>query len=168
MNRAVVGIIFALLLPICSYGFSVVMAGTFRRGKAAASREEDLMLTLKIIMDHEARSTTVSKEQYISQMTEIIEKKKKQPTTTASPAAEMRDVSVPYDAAAKLAYEQSDKSMTYEDFKLRYESDAVADISSKNNKNSKKEDEGGVTKRGRISRAVGFVGRLFRRKPKKD
>ena len=31
----------------------------------AVSREEDLMLTLKVIMDHAERSSTVSKEQYI-------------------------------------------------------------------------------------------------------
>ncbi len=41
------------------------------------------------------------------------------------------DISVPYDAAAKLAYETSDKSMAYDDFKVKYEADAVADVLSK-------------------------------------
>ena len=41
------------------------------------------------------------------------------------------DISVPYDAAAKLAYEASDKSMAYDDFKVKYEADAVADVISK-------------------------------------
>ena len=30
------------------------------------------------------------------------------------------DVSIPYDAAAKLAYESSDKSLTYDKFKAKY------------------------------------------------
>jgi len=38
------------------------------------------------------------------------------------------DISIPYDAAAKLAYESSDKSMDYPAFKIKFEADAVADI----------------------------------------
>jgi hypothetical protein len=41
------------------------------------------------------------------------------------------DVSIPYDAPAKLAYEASDKSMAYADFKVKYEADAVAHVVSK-------------------------------------
>ena len=41
------------------------------------------------------------------------------------------DVSVPYDAAAQLAYQNSDKSMNYVDFKTKYEADAIADVISK-------------------------------------
>jgi methionine-rich copper-binding protein CopC len=41
------------------------------------------------------------------------------------------DLSVPYDAAAKLAYEASDKSMAYSDFKTKYEVDAVAYVIAK-------------------------------------
>jgi protoporphyrinogen/coproporphyrinogen III oxidase len=41
------------------------------------------------------------------------------------------DVSIPYDAAAKLAYEGSDKSMDYDDFKLKYEADCVELVKSK-------------------------------------
>jgi len=89
-------------------------------GKAASSKEEDLDLTLKIIMDHATRSVTVSQEQFISQMEEV---KEVEP--------EEIDVSIPYDAAAKLAYEASDKSMDYADFKTKFEADAVADVISK-------------------------------------
>jgi len=89
-------------------------------GKAASSKEEDLLLTLQIIMDHEARSSTASKEQFISQIEEA-----------AEAADESIDVSIPYDAAAKLAYEASDKSMAYADFKTKFEADAVADVISK-------------------------------------
>ena len=41
------------------------------------------------------------------------------------------DISIPYDAPAKLAYEASDKSMVFADFKAKYEADAVADVIAK-------------------------------------
>lgn len=41
------------------------------------------------------------------------------------------DLSIPYDAAAKLAYDKSDKSMTYDAFKKKFEADAVADVIAK-------------------------------------
>ena len=41
------------------------------------------------------------------------------------------DVSMPHEAAAKLACEASDKSMDYPAFKTKYEADAVADIVAK-------------------------------------
>ena len=74
-------------------------------------------------MDHQERSTTASKDQFISQMEESkkLEESKPEPI----------DISIPYDAAAKLAYEASDKSMKYEDFKVKYEADAVADVIAK-------------------------------------
>ena len=96
------------------------------QGKAAASKEEDLALTLRIIMDHDARSTTVSKEQFIQQMEE---------SSSAAPAEENEetaDVSVPYDAAARLAYDASgDKSVSFDDFLPQYLADAVAHVKSK-------------------------------------
>jgi hypothetical protein len=42
------------------------------------------------------------------------------------------DVSIPYDAAAKLAYEASDESIKYSEFQKKYEADAVAEIKIKN------------------------------------
>jgi hypothetical protein len=98
------------------------------KGKPAATAEEDLMLTLRIIMDHEARSTTTSKEQYISQMTEV--------SKAPEVSVETIDVSIPYDAAAKLAYNASDKKMAFEDFKQKYLADAVADVIAKQPKKS--------------------------------
>jgi len=80
-------------------------------------------LTLAIIMDHQARSTTTSKEQFISQMEEI--------QKVAEIEQEPIDVSIPYDAAAQLAYEQTDKSMSFEDFKVKYLEDSVAHVISK-------------------------------------
>ena len=41
------------------------------------------------------------------------------------------DISIPYDAAAKLAFEASDKSMDYAAFKTKFEADAVADVIAK-------------------------------------
>jgi hypothetical protein len=54
---------------------------------------------------------------------------------SSSPApAPSDDLSIPYDAAAKLAYEKSDKSMPYDKFKEKYEADAVADVKAKQKK----------------------------------
>jgi len=89
-------------------------------GKPATSAEEDLKLTLQIIMDHEDRSATVSKEQFISQMEE----------SGAVDGAPI-DISVPYDAAARLAYEESDKAIDYEAFKEKYEAETIAMVKSK-------------------------------------
>lgn len=52
------------------------------------------------------------------------------------------DVSIPYDAAAKNAYEASDKSMEYDAFKTKFEADAVADVIAKSNpETSEKKDD---------------------------
>jgi hypothetical protein len=94
-------------------------------GKAASSFEEDLALTLQIIYDHDKRSTTVSKDQFMSQMKDVAEIEKDPEKMTAV------DISIPYDAAAKNAYEASDKKMEYAAFKTKYEADAVAMVKSK-------------------------------------
>jgi hypothetical protein len=52
-------------------------------------------------------------------------------TKTPAKEAEVVDVSIPYDAAAKLAYEASDKKMTYAKFKAKYEADAIDLVKSK-------------------------------------
>jgi len=91
-------------------------------GKPAVSKQEDIDLTLAIIMAHDARSVTVTAEQNASQMTAA---------AAAAEESEEVDVSIPYDAAAKLAYEASDKSMAYADFKTKYEADAVAYVIAK-------------------------------------
>ena len=44
------------------------------------------------------------------------------------------DVSIPYDATAKLAYEASDKSVAYPAFKEQYLAEAVASVTAKKNK----------------------------------
>lgn len=93
------------------------------KGKAASSKEEDMALTLQIIMDHESRSATVSTEQLLSQTSEI--------AAIDEAKVEEIDISIPYDAAARLAYESSNKSMDYDAFKVQYEADAVALVKSK-------------------------------------
>lgn len=88
----------------------------------ATSFDEDLALTLKVIMDHQDRSVTVSKEQLIQQMEEA----EKETTETI-------DISVPYDAAARLAYEsfQDKQTVSFEAFETKYLADAVALVKSK-------------------------------------
>ena len=100
---------------------SVVVTGP--DGKPASSKEEDMALTFAIIMGHDARSVTVTAEQFVSQKSE---------NSSNEDNEEGGDVSIPYDAAAKNAYEAaSDKSMAYADFKTKYEADAVALVKSK-------------------------------------
>jgi hypothetical protein len=96
---------------------------TGREGKAAISAEEDLALTLAIILKHDERSATGTKDQFISQT----QQSQKKPESLSDPV----DLSVPYDAAAKLAYEASDKSMAYDDFKIKYKADAIAEVIAK-------------------------------------
>ena len=91
-------------------------------GKVATSAAEDLALTLKIIMDHANRSTTVSKEQFVQQMEAAV---------SVPEPEEPVDVSVPYSAAAMLAYEAGDKSMSFQDFEPKYLAETVAMIKSK-------------------------------------
>lgn len=57
-------------------------------------------------------------------------------TSASAPATSSGgvDLSIPYDAAAKLAYEKSDKSMSYDKFQEKYEADAVADVKAKQKK----------------------------------
>jgi Holliday junction resolvase RusA-like endonuclease len=90
-------------------------------GKAATSKEEDIALTLAIIMAHDSRSVTITAEQFAVQF-------------SAGESDEVDaevDVSIPYDATAKNAYEASDKSTAYDDFKTKYLADAVALVKSK-------------------------------------
>ena len=98
-------------------------ASTRVSAAVATSFEEDLALTLKVIMDHEARSTTASKDQMLSQMKEAVKMEEEK--------VEPIDVSIPYDAAARLAYEASNQKMSYELFKEQYEADARSAVMAK-------------------------------------
>eukprot|EP01083_Nonionella_stella_P269071 910107_1 len=99
-------------------------------GKAARTKEEDLALTLAVIMGHDARSVTVTEEQFVAQQTE----------EAAIVDLDPIDVSIPYsmtfkaflpDANAMIAYEASDKSVSFDEFKPTYLADTVAYIKSK-------------------------------------
>jgi hypothetical protein len=109
---------------------STVVAGvvTGPQGKPASSPEEDLFLTLKVIMDHDARSATVSREQFIFQFREA------QKVPKSIPPA---DVAVPYDAAAKLAYEKTDRSVPFREFATKYEKDAIQLVKAKKGKSAR-------------------------------
>jgi hypothetical protein len=113
----------------------------------AISFEEDLALTRQIIMDHQARSATVSKEQFVQQMEELV--KSDEAATVVSANAEVPadavDISVPYDAATRLAYESlEDKSATsFDTFQTQYLANAVALVKSKQSKKEPKQQGGG-------------------------
>lgn len=102
----------------------------------AISFEQDLAMTLQIIMDHQECSATVSKEQFIQQMEEIVAKQDEAvilPSGKVEIRADEVDTSVPYDAAARLAYASlEDKGeISYDAFQTQYLVDAVALVKSK-------------------------------------
>ena len=94
-------------------------------GKAASNYDEDLLLTLQIIMDHQRRSATVSTEQLVQQVT----------AAAAIDDDATIDIRVPYDAAAQLAYDQEPSSVqsstTFHEYKIQYEAKAVAHVMAK-------------------------------------
>jgi hypothetical protein len=104
---------------------------TGAKGKPASSKEEDLALTLAIILDHEARSSTVSKEQMIQQVEAAAAAETKE--ATAPVEEEKIDVSIPYDAAARLAFAASGSKLTFEEFEVQYIRDTVEMVRSKSN-----------------------------------
>ena len=97
-------------------------------GKAALNYDDDLRLTLQIIMDHQRRSATVSTEQLVQQVTAAA-------SIMEDDAAPAVDISVPYDAAAKLAYDKESSSIQastpFAEYKVQYEAKAVADVIAK-------------------------------------
>jgi len=99
----------------------------------SVSHDEDLLLTLQVIMAHDIRSTTHTKEQFMHDL--------EQPVIIHEKTI---DVLIPYMATAKLAFEQSDDtSMSYEEFEKKYLADAVQEVMAKQwqltpNNNTKK------------------------------
>jgi UDP:flavonoid glycosyltransferase YjiC (YdhE family) len=65
---------------------------------------------------------------------QVIAKKKARDSpgsATPSPAPSTMDLSIPYDAAARLAYEKAGSKGNYEEFKAKYEKEAVAQVIAK-------------------------------------
>jgi hypothetical protein len=54
-------------------------------------------------------------------------------SSTEVTEVETVDVSIPYDATVQAAYETSDKSMSFEEFKPKYLAQAVAEVVAKRN-----------------------------------
>ena len=76
-----------------------------------------------------APAEPVPEEQPAARETEPPTPEAEPPTPEAEPAV---DVSIPYDAAARLAYEEAGSEGDFEEFKAKYEADAVADVIAKN------------------------------------
>lgn len=141
-------------------GNTATASTTLDAASLEISFEEDLALTRQIILDHQARSETVSKEQFVQQMEELLAVKSTSATettanvnpATASPNVEIVnadktiDVSVPYDAAARLAYESFDKksAISFEAFQTQYLVDAVELVKSKQPKHEENEQVRGA------------------------
>merc|ERR1712238_357465 len=89
----------------------------------SVSHDEDLLLTLQVIMAHDIRSTTHTKEQFLHDM------EQQQPVVKHDET--LVDVSIPYMATAKLAFEQSDQALSYEEFERKYLAESVQEVMAK-------------------------------------
>lgn len=116
--------VFLSLTTVSAFAPAMRPASSTSRTAAAVatSFEEDLALTLKVILDHEARSATVSKDQMLSQMKEAEEIKQDE---------EPVDISVPYNAAARLAYEAAGGPGDFATFEKNYIEETVAMVTAK-------------------------------------
>jgi hypothetical protein len=91
---------------------------------AAVSAEEDLELTRQVIrkrMDMDLGSTTLPAQSQPAPAPVVIEHE----------IAPVVDISIPYDAPARLAFEKAGSKGDYAAFKTKYEADAVADVTKK-------------------------------------
>mmetsp|Transcript_7407 Transcript_7407/g.16389 ORF Transcript_7407/g.16389 Transcript_7407/m.16389 type:complete len:183 (-) Transcript_7407:93-641(-) len=130
--------------------------GTLRQSRpaAAASFEEDLQLTLQVILDHQARSTTTDVEQMIVQQQQAATSTTSTMSTSTNGVV---DLSVPYDAAARLAYESSSNTeLSFQDFIPRYRATAVIQVMEKMGKTPSRElqaqADGVAPKRSKMAR----------------
>lgn len=73
------------------------------------------------LLTHDERSCTVTAQQYASQMMELQKMKDVPPL----------DVSIPYEAAAEFYYDQSDKKMSFEEFKTSYIEKCIQEVKAK-------------------------------------
>lgn len=124
----------AIALPLAS-AFAPVARPTFAtatqlslvtgaKGKPAASPEEDLKLLSEVIMSHIGQEESSEDGDAPAPAPAPVVAKEKKVVVEV-------DVSIPYDAAAQLAYDASDKSMDFKDFNSQYLADAVALVISK-------------------------------------
>ena len=64
-----------------------------------------------------------------------------QKASALASSSESVDVSIPYDATVRLAYEASDKSISYDEFKPKYLEQAVAEVIAKQQSDTNNSDE---------------------------
>jgi hypothetical protein len=103
-------------------------------GKAATSAEEDLALTLELLLMDQSSSTTGSKEQFINvdEVSNTVSEQQQQQQQPSISISISTDVQVPYNAAARLAYEASaDQYVSFADFEPNYRAEAIALVKSK-------------------------------------
>jgi len=99
----------------------------------AKDAEEDLLLTIKVILAHAERTDKNSTTSTFSNTDQ---------SATTKITDTVLDVSIPYDAAARNAFEAAGSKGDYEAFKTQFEADAVADVMAKRQKlaNSKEKE----------------------------
>ena len=127
-------ILFCAIASTGVLAFAPSAAKHSARKTALASTDFDISIPYDATVElaYEASDKSMSyedfKPQYLEQaVAEVVAKRSPVP----EPEPELIDVSIPYDATIQLAYEASDKSMSYEDFKLQYLEQAVAEVVAK-------------------------------------
>merc|ERR1712238_347939 len=98
--------------------------GALAQPVVSVSHDEDLLLTLQVILAHDIRSTTHTKEQFLHDMDQQTQTQT-QPAIEQDETLDHYDVSIPYMATAKLAFEQQQSSddpamLSYEEFERKY------------------------------------------------
>lgn len=98
-------------------------------GICAVANFEDILSELKKPSDTKP-APKVSAKQAEEEMVAVVNQPVVE-TEVSSIESDSIDLSIPYDAAARLAYDASDKSLDYAEFKIKYEADAVAEVKAK-------------------------------------
>ena len=106
-------------------------------GSSDLSVPYDAAARLAYLKSDKSMTYDAFKVKYEADAVADVKAKQKKPAggkAVSTPAPTTIDVSIPYDAAARLAYDKSDKSMAYDAFKTKYEADAVAKVKAKQKK----------------------------------
>ena len=111
------------------YDHAQVVIDYLKEGKTVESAVQE---TVEETILESVEEVAKIAEEIAEAVEEVAEEAKGEEIVAVAVAVEEpSDVSIPYDAAAKNAYESSNKSMDYADFKAKYEADAVELVKSK-------------------------------------
>merc|ERR1712238_37775 len=109
--------------------------GALAQPVVSVSHDEDLLLTLQVILAHDIRSTTHTKEQFLHDMDQQTQTQTQPAAIEQDETLDHYDVSIPYMATAKLAFEQQQSDdpamLSYEEFERKYLAKSVQEVMAK-------------------------------------